>query len=79
MFSMAYFTVETNPINIEWPIEKTTEALSFSDEFFVVPHPYWQQVQVYDSSLEYIHGWRVKTTGGFKLAPASEDTFYIYL
>ena len=68
------------PQKFEWPIGNTNSALKYTDGRMVVAHVPSGRVQIYDSALQFIHGWSVNASGGsFNLFPVDESTFYIYI
>ncbi len=75
--TIIYFSMQSTPIDVEWPIEHSENAITLKNDLIIVPHSYFPRVQVYNKSLEYIRGWRITSGNTFWLIPASDDTFYV--
>jgi len=79
-FGTAFFSVsDFKTAKFEWPIGITFSAYPHQSGNYIVLHKPSGRLQVYDKSLNYMHGWGINAhTGSFNLVPSDGGTFDIY-
>jgi len=68
------------PPTFEYPIWRTSGAVTLVDGTHVVPHTPSGRIQVYDRDWHYVRGWRVPSGGGdFRLLESTKDRIEVFI
>jgi hypothetical protein len=65
--------------SFEWPIGYTSGIVRMPDGTLVVPHTPSGRIQLYDSALRFIRGWRIEASGGtFTIRAPADGTIDVH-